>query len=236
MRRLNPLFFLFATAALLTASPTSASMIVSDTWTLGTSVLPFSATGEGTSLTHYATPGDPSSGVTGSTQEYLITFMTGTPDPQNYGLRISKGFDPSFGGVDVLDHGTVIGSADWALSYYQPTPASAGSPWHTVLSGTTSGEGVLWDPANDGPGEVVDIAYGFATLNYDGLYHKVTGTGTGTHATGSTAMQLNVTLYEVGMNGSGQIEWSTVPEPSTALLLGLGLTGLAAKGRRRNRS
>ena len=30
--------------------------------------------------------------------------------------------------------------------------------------------------------------------------------------------------------------WSAVPEPSTALLLGLGLTGLGAKGRRRSRS
>jgi hypothetical protein len=45
---------------------------------------------------------------------------------------------------------------------------------------------------------------------------------------------LTVTLYEVGINGDGQNEWSTVPipEPGTALLLGLGLAGLAARPRR----
>jgi hypothetical protein len=56
-------------------------------------------------------------------------------------------------------------------------------------------------------------------------------------ATGATTFDLTVTLYEVGINPiSGLNEWSTVPipEPSTALLLGLGLTGLAAKGRRRS--
>ena len=52
--------------------------------------------------------------------------------------------------------------------------------------------------------------------------------------------QINVQGFDSGGSGwtTYGASWSTavVPEPSTALLIGLGLSGLAAKGRRRNRS
>ena len=197
-----------------------------------------SFTGEGNSYTHYNTPGDPASGPTGSSQEYFLTSAAPAllmPDPQNYGLQISKGFLASFPGVTAWDGGASLGEFDWALSYYTPQPASAGSPFHSVLYGTTTLEAVTFDPANDGPGGIQDIAYGSATLNYDGFYHTVGGTLINT---GATTLGLTVTLYEVGIDGDGQNEWSTVPipEPSTALLMGLGLTGLSRAGRRRNHS
>ena len=87
------------------------------------------ATAEGYSLTHYDTPGDLSSMPTGSTQEYLLTSFSISlliPDPQNYGLQISKGFLPSFGGIDVWDHRMGIGDAEWALNYYNPYGAQGG--------------------------------------------------------------------------------------------------------------
>ena len=218
---------LFSLATILTAIPASASMIISSTSA-------FSFTGEGRSYTHYVTPGIPMSGITGSSQVYLMTLATPAgllPDPQNYGLQISKGLPLSFPRVTAWDAGVAIGEYDWALSYYSPEPATiGGSPYHSVLYGTTTNEVVTFDPANDGPGGIQDIAYGSLTLNYDGLYHAVSGFNL---ATGTTTLELTVTLYEVGINDAGQNKWSTVPipEPGTLVLMFSGLVGLAARPR-----
>jgi len=211
--------------AVLGNQPASASMIVSGATTI-------SFTGEGSSYTHYFTPGDPMSGITGTSQEYLLTSATPAlllPDPQNYGLQISKGVPLGFG-VTAWDAGVAIGEYDWALSYYSPEPASVGSPYHSVLYGTTTDEVVTFDPANDGPGGMQDIAYASLTLHYDGLYHTVGGLNLGT---GATTLDFTVTLYEVGINGAGQNKWSTVPipEPGTLVLMFSGLVGLAARPR-----
>jgi len=217
---------LFSLATILTAIPASASMIIS-------SASAFSFTGEGRSYTHYVTPGIPASGVTGSSQVYLMTLATPAtllPDPQNYGLQISKGLPLDFPRVTAWNAGVAIGEYDWALSYYSPEPASVGSPYHSVLYGTTTDEVVTFDPANDGPGGMQDIAYASLTLHYDGLYHTVGGLNLGT---GATTLDFTVTLYEVGINGAGQNKWSTVPipEPGTLVLMFSGLVGLAARPR-----
>ncbi len=65
--------------AALGSQPASASMMIT-----GTSL---SFSGEGNSYTHYLIPGNPASGVTGSSQEYLLTSVSPAfliSDPQNY--------------------------------------------------------------------------------------------------------------------------------------------------------
>jgi len=221
---------------IMTAGSVQANMELTDTWSGSGWTYDFLGIAEGNLYTHYATPGNPGSGVIGVTQEYLFTGgLDYNPDPQNYGIQIS-----SFGNVDVWDHGNDVGDAHWAMSYYSPEPAASGSPWHTVMFGT-------WDwlhipgsatyqfdmipPTDDGPnppGTVIDDMLHTAVLTYaDGTYHRVNDFGL---PTGSNSLNLTATLYEIDINDQGQNVWSTtnpVPEPTTMLLFGIGLIGLA---------
>jgi len=142
----------------------------------------------------------------------------------------------TWGDVVVMSQGAPTGTAaQWAMSYYSPEPASAGSPWHTVMYGDVLASGVDWDPANDGPnppGTTIDTAYGWATLGYDGNYYTVNQPGP--FVTGTTQLRLDVTLYEMGLNADGQNVWSTViPEPLTMVGVALSIVGLGGYIRKR---
>jgi hypothetical protein len=106
--------------------------------------------------------------------------------------------------------------------------------WHMltgVRTGTTVSfyfDGML---ADDSTGPLMDVG----TSNPMFIGRRFQYTTNGTLHGGGQFDELSIYNRALSPAEVG-ILYSAVPEPSTALLLGLGLTGLAAKGRRRSRS
>ena len=142
-------------------------------------------------------------------------------------ITLASPLAPNLVGADLLASLTA-----WSFTNGVQTYSSAAPPlFQQVLVST------------DANGAIADWSVGF---NISGSQEAVISCGSlgpapalGTCFTsGSMIPGYDFGGFAFGSQASAAVagSWAMVPEPSTALLVGIGLTGLAAKGRRRNRS
>ena len=120
----------------------------------------------------------------------------------------------------------------------------SGVSYYTSMEKTATDEGAGWVAIDDSNSATNIYAWDFVTVQPEYFFIKVGNTATGTHFLYKNLTSFNygvVDLKEQGIeiknigkfSHIGEMGTALVPEPTTMMLFGAGLAGLAAVGRRK---